>query len=101
MKSTLCAALAVAAIVVVGGIARADGTGDPAGVKSEGGKYFDKDGKPTFHIAKMGRSTKRSASVATRSAVCLSFDHDFSAASGGRPVHMEPVDSWHLDPSAR
>jgi len=54
VKASLRAALAVAALVAVCGIARADGTGDPAAVKQEDGKYLDKDGNPTFNIAKDG-----------------------------------------------
>jgi methanol metabolism-related c-type cytochrome len=30
--------------------ARADGSGDPTAVKNEDGKYFDKDGNPTYSI---------------------------------------------------
>ncbi len=32
----------------------ADGSGDPTAVKSEDGKYFDKDGNPTFKVAADG-----------------------------------------------
>jgi methanol metabolism-related c-type cytochrome len=35
-------------------IARADGSGDPAEVRSEDGKYFDRDGNPTYKIAADG-----------------------------------------------
>jgi methanol metabolism-related c-type cytochrome len=44
--------LVTAAIMLVaaGGIAFADGSGDPAAVKSEDGKYFDKEGNPTYKI---------------------------------------------------
>ena len=35
---------------VWGGVAFADGSGDPAAVKSEAGKYLDKNGNPTFNI---------------------------------------------------
>ena len=44
--------LATAAIVLIaaGGIAFADGSGDPAPVKSENGKYLDKEGNPTYKI---------------------------------------------------
>jgi methanol metabolism-related c-type cytochrome len=34
--------------------ARADGSGDPAAVRSEDGKYFDRDGNPTYKIAADG-----------------------------------------------
>jgi methanol metabolism-related c-type cytochrome len=42
----------VAAVLTFGiGRARADGSGDPAAVKNEGGKYYDKDGTPTYRVA--------------------------------------------------
>lgn len=46
----------VAAIVVVasGGTAVAEDGSDPAAVKSEDGKYLDKEGNPTFKIAADG-----------------------------------------------
>ena len=40
--------------VAAGGIAFADGSGDPTAVKSEDGKYFDKEGNPTYKIAPDG-----------------------------------------------
>jgi methanol metabolism-related c-type cytochrome len=36
------------------GIVLADGSGDPAAVKSEDGRYFDKDGDPTYHVGSDG-----------------------------------------------
>jgi mono/diheme cytochrome c family protein len=36
------------------GVALADGCGDPAAVKNDDGKYFDKNGNPTFNIAPDG-----------------------------------------------
>ena len=41
-------------LVVSGGIAVADGPVDPAAVKSEDGKYFDKEGNPTYKVAADG-----------------------------------------------
>lgn len=35
--------------------ARADGSGDPAAVASEDGKYLDKDGAPTYFVDKDGK----------------------------------------------
>jgi len=35
-------------------VAAADGSGDPTGVKNEDGKYYDKDGNPTYHVAPDG-----------------------------------------------
>jgi methanol metabolism-related c-type cytochrome len=56
----ICFAAATVLVVAAGGIALtamvmptaslADGSGDPAAVKSEDGKYFDKDGNPTYKI---------------------------------------------------
>jgi methanol metabolism-related c-type cytochrome len=42
------------AFVTWAGAACADQPGDPAAVKSEDGKYFDKDGNPTFKVASDG-----------------------------------------------
>jgi methanol metabolism-related c-type cytochrome len=47
----VAAALTAAAI---GGTAFAQGAGDPTAVKSEDGKYFDKEGNPTFKVAADG-----------------------------------------------
>ncbi len=44
------AAIMLAATLLCTGIALADGTGDPTAVKNEDGKYFDKDGNPTYKI---------------------------------------------------
>jgi methanol metabolism-related c-type cytochrome len=38
------------AIVGLGGIALADGSGNPKAVKQEDGKYYDKDGNPTYNV---------------------------------------------------
>jgi methanol metabolism-related c-type cytochrome len=41
-------------VVAIGGIAFAQDAGDPTAVKSEDGKYFDKEGNPTFKVAADG-----------------------------------------------
>ena len=41
-------------VVVSGGIAFAESAGDAAAVKSEDGKYLDKEGNPTFKVAADG-----------------------------------------------
>ena len=41
-------------LVASGGFALAEGPGDPAAVKSEDGKYLDKEGNPTFKVAPDG-----------------------------------------------
>lgn len=43
-------AAALFVVVLGGGVALADGSGDPAAVKNENGKYQDKDGNPTFKV---------------------------------------------------
>jgi methanol metabolism-related c-type cytochrome len=53
------AAVAFAVIGAIGviacaGIARADGSGDPAAVKNDEGRYFDKEGNPTYHVGTDG-----------------------------------------------
>jgi methanol metabolism-related c-type cytochrome len=41
-------------VVAMGGVAFADPPGDPTAVKSEDGKYLDKDGNPTYKVAPDG-----------------------------------------------
>jgi methanol metabolism-related c-type cytochrome len=43
-------ALALAALLISIGAARPDGSGNPAAVRSEDGKYYDKDGNPTYKV---------------------------------------------------
>jgi len=45
---------AALAVVALGTVALADGSGDPAAVKNEDGKYLDKDGNPTFKVGSDG-----------------------------------------------
>src|ERR1700733_2362226 len=47
-------ALVVLAGRLAGGAACADGSGDPAVASSDNGKYFDKDGNPTYKISPDG-----------------------------------------------
>jgi methanol metabolism-related c-type cytochrome len=47
-------ALAVGPLVLGARWACADGAGDPAAVKNEDGKYYDKDGNPTFKVQSDG-----------------------------------------------
>jgi len=51
---TICLVAAAMIVVASGGIAFAEGPGDPAAVKSEDGKYLDKDGDPTFKVGADG-----------------------------------------------
>lgn len=46
--------VATTALVVSGGFAFADDVVDPTAVKSEDGKYLDKEGSPTFKVAADG-----------------------------------------------
>ena len=46
--------LALIAMALHAGVAFADGCGDPAAVKNDDGKYFDKNSNPTFNIAPDG-----------------------------------------------
>ena len=41
-------------VVAMGGVASAEAPGDPTAVKSEDGKYLDKDGNPTYKVAPDG-----------------------------------------------
>jgi methanol metabolism-related c-type cytochrome len=46
--------VATIALVASGGLALAEDAVDPTAVKSEGGKYLDKEGNPTFKVAADG-----------------------------------------------
>ena len=46
--------LAVGSLLGTASLASADGSGDPAAVKNEGGKYYDKEGNPTFKVQSDG-----------------------------------------------
>jgi len=48
------AVFVLAALLFWTGAALADGSGDPAAVKNEDGKYFDKDGNPTYKVKSDG-----------------------------------------------
>src|SRR5215471_17423322 len=50
----ICLMAAAMILAAAGASAHADGSGDPTAVKSEDGKYFDKEGNPTFKIASDG-----------------------------------------------
>jgi methanol metabolism-related c-type cytochrome len=55
VKIRVCAiALAASALVGQTGVVLADGSGDPAAVKSEDGKYFDQKGNPTYKVQQDG-----------------------------------------------
>src|ERR1700740_3818102 len=46
--------LTAAGAVTFAAVAFADGSGDPTAVKSEDGKYFDKEGNPTYKVTADG-----------------------------------------------
>jgi methanol metabolism-related c-type cytochrome len=48
--SAYAAAFALLMFFASGGVGIADGSGDPTPVKNDNGKYYDKDGNPTFKI---------------------------------------------------
>lgn len=48
------AVFVLVALLFWSGAALADGSGDPAAVKNDEGKYFDKDGNPTFKVKSDG-----------------------------------------------
>src|SRR5690242_21193026 len=50
----ICLVAAATLLVDAGGIAFADGSGDPTAVKNEDGKYLDKAGNPTYKIGSDG-----------------------------------------------
>jgi methanol metabolism-related c-type cytochrome len=54
MRSSLAGALALGVMMFVGTSAMAEAPGDPKAVKSEGGKYVDAKGDPTYNIGADG-----------------------------------------------
>jgi methanol metabolism-related c-type cytochrome len=48
--SILVSGIAALMLIFGAGATRADGPGDPAAVTSDDGKFFDKDGNPTFRV---------------------------------------------------
>jgi methanol metabolism-related c-type cytochrome len=50
----ICLMAAAMILAAAGATAYADGSGDPTAVKSEDGKYFDKEDNPTFKISSDG-----------------------------------------------
>jgi len=53
-RNTIAAAIVAATAVIGANVVFGDGAGDPAAVKNEAGKYYDKDGDPTFKVAADG-----------------------------------------------
>jgi methanol metabolism-related c-type cytochrome len=46
--------LTAIAMMTLGGAALADASGDPAAIKNEDGKYYDKEGNPTYKVQSDG-----------------------------------------------
>ena len=55
--------LAAGPFVVGASLTFADGSGDPAAVKNEDGKYYDKEGNPTFKVQSVGTMTDMAIGV--------------------------------------
>ena len=54
MQPIVAVILLAGAVVAGAAVARADGSGDPAAVKNEDGKYFDKQGNATYKVQSDG-----------------------------------------------
>ena len=54
MRRVVVTVLAAGPLLVGACLALADGSGDPAAVKDESGKYYDKQGNPTFKVQSDG-----------------------------------------------
>jgi len=55
MRHVVAALMVAAGLSVVGAsLVFADGSGNPAAVKNEDGKYYDKEGNPTFKVLSEG-----------------------------------------------
>ena len=53
LKLNLAAVICVALMCLISA-AFGDGSGNPAAVKDDNGKYYDKDGNPTYKVAAEG-----------------------------------------------
>ena len=54
MRTVFGAGMFLAVLIAAVSAAAADGSGDPTAVKNEDGKYYDKDGNPTYKVAADG-----------------------------------------------
>jgi methanol metabolism-related c-type cytochrome len=50
VRPIVAAIILAAGPFVLGSFALADGSGDPAAVKNDGGRYYDKQGNPTYKV---------------------------------------------------
>jgi methanol metabolism-related c-type cytochrome len=96
-RRDLAATILVAAVLALGiGRVLADGSGDPAAVKDEDGKYFDKEGTPTFHIAKDGTVDWSTFSGFRRyNASCIVCHGPDGAGSSYAPVLVDSLKSMN------
>ena len=55
MRSYFCGVtFALVALLLGSGVAHTDGSGDPKPVRQDDGKYYDKDGNPTYNVKSDG-----------------------------------------------
>jgi hypothetical protein len=54
VRNLIAAIVLAGASLVAAGPAFADGSGNPAAVKSEDGKYYDKEGNPSYKVQSDG-----------------------------------------------
>ena len=90
------AASALVVAFIWSAVALADGSGDPAAVKQEDGKYFDKDGDPTYKIGPDGTVDWYTYSGFRRyNSECLRCHGPDGSGSSYAPALTESLeDSW-------
>ena len=94
------AAVLAIVLLALAGFAYADGSGDPKAVKSEDGKYLDKDGNPTFNVGKDGTVDYYTfAGFVRYSANCLQCHGPDALGSSYAPSLVESLK--HLEPGGR
>ena len=94
MQHGVVVAAAVAAVLACSAVAYAvtDGSGDPAAVKSDDGKWSDKDDNPTFKVEKDGTVDWYSYVGFTRySSECLRCHGPDGMGSSYAPALMESI----------
>jgi methanol metabolism-related c-type cytochrome len=94
VQRVLRAAAGIAAVLMlsVGAYAVTDGSGDPTAVKSEDGKWVDKDGTPTFKVEPDGAVDWYSYVGFTRySSECLRCHGPDAMGSSYAPALMESM----------
>jgi len=70
----------------------ADGAGDPAPVKTEGGKYYDKEGKLALtHYCMMGNRPAMTLKSADAKALTFDFDGEACCIKVDKESHMHAL----------